>query len=73
MTLSGPFLTCNFRHISPKMSHPKAREWIVSAARANYQELSKLANDHPMLVRLQVSPESHVLVTLFLGHLSELD
>lgn len=37
------------------MSHPKAREWIVSAARANYQELSKLANDHPTLVRLHVS------------------
>lgn len=37
------------------MSHPKAREWIVSAARANYQELSKLAHEDPQLVKLQVS------------------
>lgn len=39
-----------------QMSLPKAREWIVSAARANYQELSKLAKDENKLVRIQVSP-----------------
>lgn len=37
------------------LSHPKAKEWIVSMAKANYQELAKLANDHPELVKLQVS------------------
>ncbi|KPU77845.1 uncharacterized protein Dana_GF27119 [Drosophila ananassae] len=35
------------------LSHPKAKEWIVSMAKANYQELAKLANDHPELVKLQ--------------------
>lgn len=34
--------------------HPKAKEWLVSAARANYQELAKLSAEHPELVRLQV-------------------
>ncbi|KAH8405407.1 hypothetical protein KR222_011374 [Zaprionus bogoriensis] len=36
------------------LSHPKAKEWIVSMAKANYQELAKLASDHPELVKLQV-------------------
>ncbi|XP_001985049.2 uncharacterized protein LOC6557086 isoform X2 [Drosophila grimshawi] len=35
------------------LSHPKAKEWIVSMAKANYQELAKLANDNPELVKLQ--------------------
>ncbi|XP_030375083.1 uncharacterized protein LOC115624511 [Scaptodrosophila lebanonensis] len=35
------------------LAHPKAKEWIVSMAKANYQELAKLAKDHPELVKLQ--------------------
>ncbi|XP_058980381.1 uncharacterized protein LOC101888881 isoform X1 [Musca domestica] len=35
------------------LAHPKAKEWIVAMAKANYQELAKLANDHPELVKLQ--------------------
>lgn len=34
--------------------HPKSKEWLVSAARANYQELAKLSTEYPELVRLQV-------------------
>lgn len=34
-------------------THPKAKEWMISAARANYQELAKLGQEHPSLVRLQ--------------------
>ncbi|KAG5678307.1 hypothetical protein PVAND_007993 [Polypedilum vanderplanki] len=34
-------------------SHPKAKEWMISAARANYQELAKLGHEFPCLVRLQ--------------------
>lgn len=34
--------------------HPKTKEWLVSAARSNYQELAKLAAEYPELVRLQV-------------------
>lgn len=37
------------------LSHPKAKEWIVSMAKANYQELAKLASEYPELVKLQVS------------------
>ncbi|XP_073843499.1 ankyrin repeat domain family member sosondowah isoform X2 [Musca autumnalis] len=36
------------------LAHPKAKEWIVAMAKANYQELAKLANDHPELVKLQI-------------------
>lgn len=36
-------------------NHPKAKEWMLAAARANYQELAKLASEHPQLVKLQVS------------------
>lgn len=35
--------------------HPKAKEWLISASRANYQELAKLGQEFPQLVRLQVS------------------
>ncbi|XP_075163533.1 uncharacterized protein LOC142236159 isoform X2 [Haematobia irritans] len=35
------------------LAHPKAKEWIVAMAKASYQELAKLANDHPELVKLQ--------------------
>lgn len=45
------------------MSHPKAREWIVSAARANYQELAKLANEHPMLVHVKVRTGTQIDLT----------
>ncbi|XP_070490153.1 ankyrin repeat domain-containing protein SOWAHC [Chironomus tepperi] len=34
-------------------NHPKAKEWMISAARSNYQELAKLGQEHPQLVRLQ--------------------
>lgn len=42
--------------ISPEvlLAHPKAKEWIVSMAKANYQELAKLASEFPDLVKLQV-------------------
>ncbi|XP_058827817.1 uncharacterized protein LOC131687743 isoform X2 [Topomyia yanbarensis] len=33
--------------------HPKAKEWMIAAANANYQELAKLSTDHPHLVKLQ--------------------
>ena len=36
---------------------------MISAARANYQELAKLGQEHPQLVRLQVC------ASLFLPHL----
>jgi hypothetical protein len=36
-------------------THPKAKEWLISASRANYQELAKLGHEYPPLVRLQVS------------------
>lgn len=36
-------------------THPKAKEWLISASRANYQELAKLGQEFPQLVRLQVS------------------
>ncbi|XP_017070946.1 fibrous sheath CABYR-binding protein-like isoform X2 [Drosophila eugracilis] len=35
------------------LSHPKAKEWIVSMAKANYQELAKMASEYPELVKLQ--------------------
>ncbi|CRL00306.1 CLUMA_CG013579, isoform A [Clunio marinus] len=35
-------------------NHPKAKEWMLAAARANYQELAKLASEHPQLVKLQI-------------------
>lgn len=37
------------------LAHPKAKEWIVAMAKANYQELSKLAKEYPELVKLHVS------------------
>lgn len=36
-------------------THPKSKEWLISASRANYQELAKLGHEHPQLVRCQVS------------------
>lgn len=45
----------NFNFLS-QTNHPKAKEWMLAAARANYQELAKLASEHPQLVKLQVSP-----------------
>uniref|UniRef100_A0A1B0FDT6 Uncharacterized protein n=1 Tax=Glossina morsitans morsitans TaxID=37546 RepID=A0A1B0FDT6_GLOMM len=35
------------------LAHPKAKKWIVAMATANYQELAKLANDWPELVKLR--------------------
>lgn len=35
------------------LTHPKTKDWIVSMAKANYQELAKLANEFPELVQLQ--------------------
>jgi len=40
---------------SIQSNHPKAKEWLLGAARANYQELAKLASEHPQLVKFQVS------------------
>lgn len=37
------------------LAHPKAKEWVVTMAKANYQELAKLANEYPELVKLHVS------------------
>ncbi|KAH8355789.1 hypothetical protein KR200_007549 [Drosophila serrata] len=37
------------------LSHPKAKEWIVSMAKANYQELAKMASEFPELVKLQTA------------------
>lgn len=37
------------------ITHPKAKEWLVSAARANYQELAKLSGEFPELAKMQVS------------------
>lgn len=39
-------------------SHHKSKEWIVSASKSNYQELAKLAQEYPELVRLQVKNNS---------------
>lgn len=39
-------------------SHPRAREWLISASRANYQELAKIGQEFPQLVRLQVSAKN---------------
>ncbi|KAJ6642456.1 Ankyrin repeat domain-containing protein SOWAHB, partial [Pseudolycoriella hygida] len=33
-------------------SHPKSKEWLVSSAKANYQELAKLATEYPELTQL---------------------
>ncbi|XP_037045054.1 ankyrin repeat domain-containing protein SOWAHC isoform X3 [Bradysia coprophila] len=33
-------------------SHPKSKEWLVSSAKANYQELAKLASEYPELTKL---------------------
>lgn len=41
---------------SHQTNHPKAKEWMLAAARGNYQELAKLATEHKELVKLQVSP-----------------
>lgn len=41
--------------IDVTMTHPKAKEWIVTAAKADYQELAKLSSEYPELVKLQVS------------------
>lgn len=38
-----------------QLQHPKAKEWLIAAANANYQELAKLSTDSPNLVKLQVS------------------
>ncbi|EDW41285.1 GM24639 [Drosophila sechellia] len=37
------------------LAHPKAKEWIVSMAKANYQELAKMASEYPELVKLQTA------------------
>lgn len=42
----------SFQQIS---THPKSKEWLVSSAKANYQELAKLASEFPELTKLHVS------------------
>jgi hypothetical protein len=41
--------------VNLQLQHPKAKEWLISAAKNDYQELAKLASEHPNLVKLQVS------------------
>ncbi|CAD7002269.1 unnamed protein product [Ceratitis capitata] len=43
------------------LAHKKAKEWIVAMARANYQDLSKLAKEYPELVKLHGSTQMGVL------------
>ncbi|XP_039486871.1 ankyrin repeat domain-containing protein SOWAHB-like [Drosophila santomea] len=47
------------------LAHPKAKEWIVSMAKANYQELAKMASEYPELVKLQC-PATVSLLTTFI-------
>lgn len=43
------FVSC-----SKLSSHPKSKEWMVSASNGNYQELAKLASEHPELTQFKV-------------------
>uniref|UniRef100_A0A336MNF3 CSON003447 protein n=1 Tax=Culicoides sonorensis TaxID=179676 RepID=A0A336MNF3_CULSO len=42
------------------MQHPKAKEWIISACKGDYQKMSKLAKEFPVLVKLK-EPNSNAL------------
>lgn len=46
-------------------THPKAKEWLISASRANYQELAKLGHEYPVLVRLQVSVNKNIHTSIY--------
>ncbi|XP_049295098.1 ankyrin repeat domain-containing protein SOWAHA-like isoform X2 [Anopheles funestus] len=35
------------------MQHPNAKEWLIAAAKSDYQLLAKLSTEHPTLVKLQ--------------------
>ncbi|XP_050093871.1 uncharacterized protein LOC126576607 [Anopheles aquasalis] len=35
------------------LQHPKAKEWLIAAAKSDYQLLAKLSTEHPNLVKLQ--------------------
>ncbi|XP_041769515.1 ankyrin repeat domain-containing protein SOWAHC isoform X1 [Anopheles merus] len=35
------------------MQHPNAKEWLIAAAKSDYQLLAKLSTEHPNLVKLQ--------------------
>uniref|UniRef100_A0A182N1U0 SOWAHA-C winged helix-turn-helix domain-containing protein n=1 Tax=Anopheles dirus TaxID=7168 RepID=A0A182N1U0_9DIPT len=37
------------------LQHPNAKEWLIAAAKSDYQLLAKLSSEHPNLVKLQVS------------------
>uniref|UniRef100_A0A182M5R3 Uncharacterized protein n=1 Tax=Anopheles culicifacies TaxID=139723 RepID=A0A182M5R3_9DIPT len=37
------------------MQHPNAKEWLIAAAKSDYQLLAKLSTEHPSLVKLSVS------------------
>ncbi|XP_053686482.1 uncharacterized protein LOC128736022 [Sabethes cyaneus] len=44
------------------VQHPKAKEWLIAAANANYQDLAKLSIDYPNLVKLQTRSTAGVRV-----------
>lgn len=54
-------------------SHPRAKEWLISASRASYQELAKIGQEFPQLVRLQVSAKNTIQVPerQFYGEISK--
>ncbi|XP_058121127.1 ankyrin repeat domain-containing protein SOWAHC [Anopheles ziemanni] len=35
------------------LQHPNAKEWLIAAAKSDYQLLAKLSSEHPTLVKLQ--------------------
>uniref|UniRef100_A0A2C9GPR7 SOWAHA-C winged helix-turn-helix domain-containing protein n=1 Tax=Anopheles arabiensis TaxID=7173 RepID=A0A2C9GPR7_ANOAR len=37
------------------MQHPNAKEWLIAAAKSDYQLLAKLSTEHPNLVKLQTA------------------
>uniref|UniRef100_A0A182J4L0 Uncharacterized protein n=1 Tax=Anopheles atroparvus TaxID=41427 RepID=A0A182J4L0_ANOAO len=40
------------------LQHPNAKEWLIAAAKSDYQLLAKLASEHPTLVKLQMGQTS---------------
>ncbi|XP_049295097.1 uncharacterized protein LOC125770003 isoform X1 [Anopheles funestus] len=46
------------------MQHPNAKEWLIAAAKSDYQLLAKLSTEHPTLVKLQsfqiLAPNDHI-------------
>uniref|UniRef100_A0A182QS72 Uncharacterized protein n=1 Tax=Anopheles farauti TaxID=69004 RepID=A0A182QS72_9DIPT len=40
------------------LQHPNAKEWLIAAAKSDYQLLAKLSTEHPNLVKLQMGQPS---------------